>query len=60
MKNKAVEKAYLEYKQGETLVEEQKTADRRVYWYVFALSLAVLFHIIEPLLSLATWIKAWL
>lgn len=69
IKNAAVRNAYLKHKQEEDLVAEQKTADRRIYWYVLVLAFACLFHVAEPwpwveaqpvLLSWMDWVKSWL
>ena len=48
-KNKDVERAYFRQSGEESVVEEQKTADRRIYWYVFAIGIVVLFQVAIPL-----------
>lgn len=69
-KNAAVEAAYQksiqveeQVEQQEELAVEQKTADRRIYWYVFALAAAFSLYVI-PWADWATatvaWVKLWL
>ena len=61
--NRAVERAYLANKQNEFVtkyqIQDQKTADRRIYWYVLALAVAFLLRVALPL-PWATWVSAWL
>ena len=57
--NKAVERAYLQYKQDESLEVRQKIANRRFSWYMLALAVTFLLHVALPL-PWSSWVNAWL